>query len=205
MKRIEFKNIIPPDGRSLKIDENRWRISLGGKTEISFKNQKHAIAFQTRINEELNDALVIYNDISIELYRHYKTNWFYFNLNQDQAGNENKIRQAFSEVERLMGKVVIEYEQYRIFSNIGNITEYLRIIAKSLQSLQRHRESYAEVRSLELIVSRINTCFETIDGLGWNPVPNGGEIVRCERYQKLKEREQLKVLQETLYKRSLKD
>ena len=205
MKRIEFKNIIPPDGRSLKIDENRWRVSLGGKTEISFKNQKHAIAFQTRINEELNDALVIYNDISIELYRHYKTNWFYFNINQDQAGNENKIRQAFSEVERLMGKVVIEYEQYRIFSNIGNITEYLRIIAKSLQSLQRHRESYAEVRSLELIVSRINTCFETIDGLGWNPVPNGGEIVRCERYQKLKEREQLKVLQETLYKRSLKD
>jgi len=205
MKRIEFKNIIPPDGRSLKIDENRWRVSLGGKTEISFKNQKHAIAFQTRINEELNDALVIYNDISIELYRHYKTNWFYFNINQDQAGNENKIRQAFSEVERLMGKVVIEYEQYRIFSNIGNITEYLRIIAKSLQSLQRHRESYAEVRSLELIVSRINTCFETIDGLGWNPVPNGGEIVRCERYQKLKEREQLKVLQETLFKRSLKD
>ena len=205
MKRIDFKNIIPPDGRSLKIDENRWRVSLGGKTEISFKNQKHAIAFQTRINEELNDALVIYNDISIELYRHYKTNWFYFNINQDQAGNENKIRQAFSEVERLMGKVVIEYEQYRIFSNIGNITEYLRIIAKSLQSLQRHRESYAEVRSLELIVSRINTCFETIDGLGWNPVPNGGEIVRCERYQKLKEREQLKVLQETLYKRSLKD
>ena len=104
-----------------------------------------------------------------------------------------------------MGKVVIEYEQYRILSNIGSITEYLRIIAKSLQSLQRHRESYAEVRSLELIVSRINTCFETIDGLGWNPVPNGGEIVRCERYQKLKEREQLKVLQETLYKRSLKD
>jgi len=205
MKRIEFKNIIPPDGRSLKIDENRWRVSLGGKTEISFKNQKHAIAFQTRINEELNDALVIYNDISIELYRHYKTNWFYFNLNQDQAGNENKIRQGFSEVERLMGKVVIEYEQYRILSNIGSITEYLRIIAKSLQSLQRHRESYAEVRSLELIVSRINTCFETIDGLGWNPVPNGGEIVRCERYQKLKEREQLKVLQETLYKRSLKD
>ena len=205
MKRIEFKNIIPPDGRSLKIDENRWRISLGGKTEISFKNQKHAIAFQTKINEELNDALVIYNDISIELYRHYKTNWFYFNLNQDQAGNENKIRQGFSEVERLMGKVVIEYEQYRILSNIGSITEYLRIIAKSLQSLQRHRESYAEVRSLELIVSRINTCFETIDGLGWNPVPNGGEIVRCERYQKLKEREQLKVLQETLYKRSLKD
>jgi len=205
MKRIEFKNIIPPDGRSLKIDENRWRVSLGGKTEISFKNQKHAIAFQTRINEELNDALVIYNDISIELYRHYKTNWFYFNINQDQAGNENKIRQGFSEVERLMGKVVIEYEQYRILSNIGNITEYLRIIGKSLQSLQRHRESYAEVRSLELIVSRINTCFETIDGLGWNPVPNGGEIVRCERYQKLKEREQLKVLQETLYKRSLKD
>ena len=205
MKRIEFKNIIPPDGRSLKIDENRWRVSLGGKTEISFKNQKHAIAFQTRINEELNDALVIYNDISIELYRHYKTNWFYFNINQDQAGNENKIRQAFSEVERLMGKVVIEYEQYRILSNIGSITEYLRIIAKSLQSLQRHRESYAEVRSLELIVSRINTCFETIDGLGWNPVPNGGEIVRCERYQKLKEREQLKVLQETLFKRSLKD
>jgi len=205
MKRIEFKNIISPDGRSLKIDENRWRVSLGGKTEISFKNQKHAIAFQTRINEELNDALVIYNDISIELYRHYKTNWFYFNINQDQAGNENKIRQAFSEVERLMGKVVIEYEQYRIFSNIGNITEYLRIIAKSLQSLQRHRESYAEVRSLELLVSRINTCFESIDGLGWNPVPNGGEIVRCERYQKLKEREQLKVLQETLYKRSLKD
>ena len=205
MKRIEFKNIIPPDGRSLKIDENRWRVSLGGKTEISFKNQKHAIAFQTRINEELNDALVIYNDISIELYRHYKTNWFYFNINQDQASNEKRIRQAFSEVERLMGKVVIEYEQYRIFSNIGNITEYLRIIAKSLQSLQRHRESYAEVRSLELLVSRINTCFETIDGLGWNPVPNGGEIVRCERYQKLKEREQLKVLQETLYKRSLKD
>ena len=205
MKRIEFKNIIPPDGRSLKIDENRWRVSLGSKTEISFKNQKHAIAFQTRINEELNDALVIYNDISIELYRHYKTNWFYFNLNQDQAGNENKIRQGFSEVERLMGKVVIEYEQYRILSNIVSITEYLRIIAKSLQSLQRHRESYAEVRSLELIVSRINNCFETIDGLGWNPVPNGGEIVRCERYQKLKEREQLKVLQETLYKRSLKD
>lgn len=205
MKRIEFKNIIPPDGRSLKIDENRWRVSIGGKTEISFKNQKHAIAFQTRINEELNDALVIYNDISIELYRHYKTNWFYFNINQDQAGNENKIRQAFSEVERLMEKVVIEYEQYRILSNFGNITEYLRTIAKSLQSLHRHRESYAEVRSLELIVSRINTCFETIDGLGWNPVPNGGEIVRCERYQKLKEREQLKVLQETLYKRSLKD
>ena len=205
MKRIEFKNIIPPDGRSLKIDENRWRISLGGKTEISFKNQKHAIAFQTRINEELNDALVIYNDISIELYRHYKTNWFYFNINQDQASNEKRIRQAFSEVERLMEKVVIEYEQYRILSNFGNITEYLRTIAKSLQSLQRHRESYAEVRSLELIVSRINTCFETIDGLGWNPVPNGGEIVRCERYQKLKEREQLKVLQETLYKRSLKD
>ena len=205
MKRIEFKNIIPPDGRSLKIDENRWRVSIGGKTEISFKNQKHAIAFQTRINEELNDALVIYNDISIELYRHYKTNWFYFNINQDQASNEKRIRQAFSEVERLMGKVVIEYEQYRILSNIGSITEYLRIIAKSLQSLQRHRESYAEVRSLELIVSRINTCFETIDGLGWNPVPNGGEIVRCERYQKLKEREQLKVLQETLYKRSLKD
>ena len=205
MKRIEFKNIIPPDGRSLKIDENRWRISLGGKTEISFKNQKHAIAFQTRINEELNDALVIYNDISIELYRHYKTNWFYFNINQDQASNEKRIRQAFSEVERLMEKVVIEYEQYRILSNFGNITEYLRTIAKSLQSLQRHRESYAEVRSLELIVSRINICFETIDGLGWNPVPNGGEIVRCERYQKLKEREQLKVLQETLYKRSLKD
>ena len=205
MKRIEFKNIIPPDGRSLKIDENRWRVSIGGKTEISFKNQKHAIAFQTRINEELNDALVIYNDISIELYRHYKTNWFYFNINQDQASNEKRIRQAFSEVERLMEKVVIEYEQYRILSNIGSITEYLRIIAKSLQSLQRHRESYAEVRSLELIVSRINTCFETIDGLGWNPVPNGGEIVRCERYQKLKEREQLKVLQETLYKRSLKD
>ncbi len=205
MKRIEFKNIIPPDGRSLKIDENRWRVSIGGKTEISFKNQKHAIAFQTRINEELNDALVIYNDISIELYRHYKTNWFYFNINQDQASNEKRIRQAFSEVERLMEKVVIEYEQYRILSNFGNITEYLRTIAKSLQSLQRHRESYAEVRSLELIVSRINTCFETIDGLGWNPVPNGGEIVRCERYQKLKEREQLKVLQETLYKRSLKD
>ena len=205
MKRIEFKNIIPPDGRSLKIDENRWRVSLGGKTEISFKNQKHAIAFQTRINEELNDALVIYNDISIELYRHYKTNWFYFNINQDQASNEKRIRQAFSEVERLMEKVVIEYEQYRILSNFGNITEYLRTIAKSLQSLQRHRESYAEVRSLELIVSRINTCFETIDGLGWNPVPNGGEIVRCERYQKLKEKEQLKVLQETLYKRSLKD
>jgi len=205
MKRIEFKNIIPPDGRSLKIDENRWRVSIGGKTEISFKNQKHAIAFQTRINEELNDALVIYNDISIELYRHYKTNWFYFNINQDQTSNEKRIRQAFSEVERLMEKVVIEYEQYRILSNFGNITEYLRTIAKSLQSLQRHRESYAEVRSLELIVSRINTCFETIDGLGWNPVPNGGEIVRCERYQKLKEREQLKVLQETLYKRSLKD
>ena len=205
MKRIEFKNIIPPDGRSLKIDENRWRVSIGGKTEISFKNQKHAIAFQTRINEELNDALVIYNDISIELYRHYKTNWFYFNINQDQASNEKRIRQAFSEVERLMEKVVIEYEQYRILSNFGNITEYLRTIAKSLQSLQRHRESYAEVRSLELIVSRINTCFETIDGLGWNPVPNGGEIVRCERYQKLKEREQLKVLQETLFKRSLKD
>ena len=205
MKRIEFKNIIPPDGRSLKIDENRWRVSIGGKTEISFKNQKHAIAFQTRINEELNDALVIYNDISIELYRHYKTNWFYFNINQDQTSNEKRIRQAFSEVERLMEKVVIEYEQYRILSNFGNITEYLRTIAKSLQSLQRHRESYAEVRSLELLVSRINTCFETIDGLGWNPVPNGGEIVRCERYQKLKEREQLKVLQETLYKRSLKD
>ena len=140
MKRIEFKNIIPPDGRSLKIDENRWRVSIGGKTEISFKNQKHAIAFQTRINEELNDALVIYNDISIELYRHYKTNWFYFNINQDQASNEKRIRQAFSEVERLMEKVVIEYEQYRSLSNFGNITEYLRTIAKSLQSLQRHRE-----------------------------------------------------------------
>ena len=95
MKRIEFKNIIPPNGRSLKIDENRWRVLLGGKTEISFKNQKHAIAFQSRINEELNDALVIYNDISIELYRHYRTNWFYFNINQNQAGNEKKIHQGF--------------------------------------------------------------------------------------------------------------
>lgn len=205
MKKIEFKNIISPDGRSLKTDENRWRILIGSKTEISFKNQKHAIAFQVKINEELNDTLFTYNDISIELYRHYKTNWFYFNINLDQSGNERKIRQAFSEIERLMEKVVAEYEQYRIMANIAHLTEYLIIIAKSLQSLQRHRECYAEVRSLELIVSRIKKRFETVESLGWNPVPAGGEIVRCEPLYQLNVREQRKKLEETLYKRSLKD
>ena len=40
MKKIEFKNIIPPDGHSIKIDENRWRVIIGSKTEISFKNKK---------------------------------------------------------------------------------------------------------------------------------------------------------------------
>jgi hypothetical protein len=205
MKKIEFKNIISPDGRSLKIDENRWRILIGSKTEISFKNQKHAIAFQVKINEELNDTLFTYNDILIELYRHYKTNWFYFNINPDQSGNERKIRQAFSEIERLMDKVVAEYEQYRIMMNIAHLTEYLLIIAKSLQSLQRHRECYAEVRSLELTISRIKKRFETVESLGWNPVPAGGEIVRCEPLYQLNVREQRKKLEETLYKRSLKD
>jgi hypothetical protein len=204
MKKIEFENILPPDGQSVKMDLNRWRVVIGSKTEISFKNQKNAIAFQTKINEELNDMLFTYNGISIELYRHYKTNWFYFNLNIQQADNEKKIRQAFSEVERLMDKVVIEYDHGRIFAHIENITEYLKTIAKCLQSLQRHRESYAEVRSLELIISRINTCFEKIDGLGWNPVPDGGEIVRCEPLFKLNVREQRKILKETMYKRSLK-
>ncbi len=28
MKKIEFKNIIPPDGHSMKIDQNRWRILI---------------------------------------------------------------------------------------------------------------------------------------------------------------------------------
>lgn len=205
MKKIEFKNIFPPDGHSLKINLNRWRVIVGGKTEISFKNQKNAITFQIKVNEELNDTLFTYNDISIELYRHYKTNWFYFNINQDQAGNEKQIRHAFFEVERLMDKVVTDYDQYRIITNLGSLTEYLTSIAKSLQSLQRHRESYAEVRSLELIISRITTRFETIEELGWNPVPNGGEIVRCEPLHQLKVREQRKKLQETLYKRSLKD
>lgn len=205
MKKIEFKNLISPDGRSLKIDENRWRILIGSKTEISFKNQKHAIAFQVKINEELNDTLFTYNDILIELYRHYKTNWFYFNINPDQSGNERKIRQAFSEIERLMDKVVAEYEQYRIMANIAHLTEYLLIIAKSLQSLQRHRECYAEVRSLELTISRIKKRFETVESLGWNPVPAGGEIVRCEPLYQLNVREQRKKLEETLYKRSLKD
>jgi hypothetical protein len=205
MKKIEFKNIISPDGRSLKIDENRWRILIGSKTEISFKNQKHAIAFQVKINEELNDTLFTYNDISIELYRHYRTNWFYFNINPDQSGNERKIRQAFSEIERLMERVVAEYEQYRIMANIAHLTEYLIIIAKSLQSLQRHRECYAEVRSLELTISRIKKRFETVESLGWNPVPAGGEIVRCEPLYQLNVREQRKKLEETLYKRSLKD
>jgi len=205
MKKIEFKNIISPDGRSLKTDENRWRILIGSKTEISFKNQKHAITFQAKINEELNDALFTYNDISIELYRHYKTNWFYFNINLDHSNNERKIRNAFSEIERLMEKVVVEYEQYRIMANISQLTEYLITVAKSLQSLQRHRECYAEVRSLELIISRVKKCFETVESLGWNPVPLGGEIVRCEPLYQLNVREQRKKLEETLYKRSLKD
>jgi virulence-associated protein VapD len=205
MKKIEFKNIISPDGRSLKIDENRWRILIGSKTEISFKNQKHAVAFQAKINEELNDTLFTYNDISIELYRHYKTNWFYFNINLDHSNNERKIRNAFSEIERLMEKVVAEYEQYRIMANISHLTEYLITVAKSLQSLQRHRECYAEVRSLELIISRIKKRFETVESLGWNPVPAGGEIVRCEPLYQLNVREQRKKLEETLYKRSLKD
>ncbi|MEI7983396.1 MAG: hypothetical protein WCI71_17225 [Bacteroidota bacterium] len=205
MKKIELKNIIPPDGHSLRIHENRWRVVIGRKTEISFKNQKYALAFQSKINEELNNIISTYNDLSIELYRHYKTNWFYFNINQDQVENENKIRFAFSEVDRLMDKTVIEYDHCRIIANVGNITEYLKEIARCLQSLQRHRDSYAEVRSLELIISRINTCFEIIDGFGWNPVPSGGEIVRCEPLYKLKVREQIKILEETILRRSLRN
>ena len=203
MKKIDFKNILPPDGQSLKFDENRWRVIIG-KTEISFTNQKNAITFQTKINEELNDALFIYNDISIELYRHYRTNWFYFNINQQQNINERKIREAFSEVERLMNKIIVEYENYRIIAYIAGIAECLKSIAKCLQSLQKHRESYAELRSLELMVTRINKCFDTIEGLGWNPLPNGGEIVRCEPLHELNIREQRKIMQETLIKRSLK-
>ena len=205
MKRIEFNNIISPNGRSIKTDENRWRVMIGSYTEISFKNQKYAIAFQTRINEELNDALFIFNDVSMELYRHYKTNWFYFNMNSEQADNEKKIRYSFAEVERLMDKVVIEYEPGRMVAHIKNISAYLKTIAKCLQVLQRHREAYAEVRSLGLLIDRVNNCFEIVDGLGWNPVPTGGEIVRCEPMHKLTMKEQLKTLQETLHKRSLKE
>ena len=205
MKRIEFKNIISPNGRSIITDENRWRVIIGSKTEISFKNQKYAIAFQARINEELNDALFTFNDVSMELYRHYKTNWFYFNMNREQVDNEKQIRYAFSEVERLMDKVVIEYEPGRMFAHIKNTSAYLKTIAKCLQSLQRHREAYAEVRSLELLIGRVNNCFEIVDGLGWNPFPPGGAIVRCEPMQQLTVREQLKTLQETLHKRSLRD
>lgn len=204
MKKIEFKNIIPPDGHSIKIDENRWRVIIGSKTEISFKNQKNAISFQIRINEELNDALVIYNDISIELYRHYKTNWFYFNMNSHQADNEKRIRQSFSDLERLMDKIVIEWNDGRIVAQIGNIAESLITIAKCMQALQRHRESFAEVRSLELVVTRIKRTQETIDGFGWNPLPSGGEIVRCDPMTQLTIREQLKQLEETMHKRSLK-
>lgn len=169
MKKIQLKTIYKGDKSSIRSDARKHCVCISSDIRISFSDYRAAESFLSRANDFFNVKLFELNELYLDLFIHYRRNWFYFEYNiQDEAA----CTRAFETINKSMSLMVnrSHYENGPVMVNnwmIGSFTQLISII-EILKELHRKRNNWAEIRILDSQKNRILFILSQIETFGLN-------------------------------------
>lgn len=150
MKKIQLKTIYRGDKSSIRTNARKHWICIHSDLRISFTDYRQAEAFLSKTNDFLNVKLYELNELYIDLFTHYRRNWFYFEYN---IQDDSACTAAFDIINKYMNLIInrSHYENgpVMVFNwMIGSYRQILTVI-NILKDLHRKRNNWAEIRILD--------------------------------------------------------
>jgi len=159
MKKIHIVEIIPPDKTNPLSRFRLWNIFLGNDVREYFKSGELAREFLAETNRFLNFKLHELNYLYGLVFTEYRRHWFSFAAEDHTEDKELKKREQeilgmLQSTDHAFSMVVSRSHHtngnYFTFKHLLNITDYLVAIIKILQTIDKRRKIYTEIRRLEI-------------------------------------------------------
>ena len=166
MKAIDLQTIIKPVFWASHLTKDKlYHVYLGNAVHKEFKNLKDAKKFLADTNRFLNFKLQETNSILVEVYGHYRRNWFYFSARKramDYKDMKKEIicEQAFKDIERSFNLMIershLNNWNHLIFSHFDKICNNFYQVIEVLKVINKSKSNAVDLHQLEMLYQR--TC-----------------------------------------------
>ena len=145
MKKIHLDWIEGKDNKAL-YKKNRYHcIHMGNGITVRFGDKHQAEAYISQVNDELNFALVMLNDIYIDIHTHFRKLWFYLNNGEKGQTNERKVIEYLGEVDKAFSFMVnhndTQNANFLVFQKFKVCLDYFDMAIKVLQTVELNRNA----------------------------------------------------------------
>lgn len=154
MKKINIKTIYKADKHSIRTKLKSHCVFLHNEISIYFTDIKDAKSFLVKTNDFLNDKLWELNEISIELYSHFKRSWFYLG-HSEESSIRTSIRMIDENMKLIISRSSWENGPPYTWKWMDGIMNDQLSIAEVINELNKRRGNYAEIRVINTLIARI--------------------------------------------------
>lgn len=175
MKKIRIERIIEPIPNPVFVKDQYYWVFLGNSTKHQFGSKRDAISFLGVTNKFLNAKLHEANYLLMEVFSHYRENWFYFWHNKKTYSN--KLYHSQLDIERGLDGIKSAFDMlvqrsnslngnYLVWHHFNTIFNLLTKICGVIEELQRARSNGAEAERIRILMDRITICRNQINYYG---------------------------------------
>jgi len=136
-----------------------YKVSIGNGIHRDFKNKKSCLKFLVNCNRYLTIKLVEVNSIFVNLFTHYRRNWFYFDHNKNPGFElfeaDRRCKKNLESISNVFD-IMVERSHYQngnhfVFAHFKMILRDMKQVITLLQVLMKSKSNTVDFHELHII------------------------------------------------------
>ena len=157
MKHCKIEKYVQPYRNSIYTNDKYFHVNLNDNVTISFRSEKETLLFLSNLRREIDSLIITSNCSLIEIYKYYRTAWFYTN---------NIYFTEFKEIEENLNKIM-KYQHspnanHFILKNLRSLLENMISIIDLIFEVLKNNKMYLDCRILKSIKKRLLNEFNSL-------------------------------------------